>query len=166
MIVMRKKTILLYIVSILTLTMVIAPIVSAQSSKLLKCEFYIDLNWDFIGFGHGTSPYSWIGTVSGDISGPLYVAMTDARFPAPGTELFTEEWGILTADGWINGTNKGKWTMANYKWVANGEVTYACSEYEHLLGSRFQYRGTTTEFPVPYPTPVSGTGTLKITYNP
>ncbi len=161
---MREKTILLYIVSMLSFTMVIAPLASANSSNLLKCEFYIDLNWNFVGFG-GTSPYSWIGTVSGDISGPLYVGMTGYRMPAPGTELFTEDWGILTSYGWINGTNKGKWTMANYKWVANGEVTYACSEYAHLVGSRFQYRGTTTEFPVVPPTPVNGTGILHITHD-
>jgi hypothetical protein len=124
----------------------------------------VDLNWDFVGFG-GTSPYSWIGTVSGDITGDLYVALVDAWFPAPGTEHFIEEWGIETFDGWINGTSKGKWTMANYKWVANGEVTYAEGQYAHLVGSRFQYRGTTTEFPVEPPTPVSGTGKMHITLN-
>jgi hypothetical protein len=161
---MRKKTILLYIVSITSFILIQAPIFPAQSSNLLKCEFYIDLNWDFVGFG-GTSPYSWIGYVEGDINGDLYVALTGATFPAPGVELFTEDWGILTEHGWINGTNKGKWTMANYKWVANGEVTYACNEYAHLVGSRFQYRGTTTEFPVDPPTPVSGTGILHITHD-
>lgn len=163
---MRKKTILLYIVSTLALTMAIAPIVSAKSNKLLKCDIYMDLNWDFIGFGVGDSPWSWIGTISGDINGDLYVGLTEAWFPAPGTEHFTENWRIETYDGEvIEGNNKGKWTMANYKWGANGEVLSATGEWAYLVGSRMHYGGTTTEFPVPYGTPVSGTGKLQITYS-
>jgi hypothetical protein len=164
---MRKKvsTILTYIVLILSLTLMISPIVSAKSNNLLKCDVNIEINWDFIGFGVGTSPYSWIGTVSGDINGELYVALIEAWFPAPGTEHFIEEWGIMTSNGWINGTSKGKWTMANYKWVANGEITYADPDWEHLVGSKMQYSGTTSEFPVPFGTPVIGTGKMHITHN-
>ena len=163
---MKKKvsTILTYIAIILMLTIMISPIVSAKPSNLLKCDINLELNWDFIGFG-GSSPYSWIGTVSGDINGEIKVALIEAWFPAPGTEHFIEEWIIETDDGVIEGNTKGKWTMANYKWAANGEVTSATGDWEHLVGSRFQYRGTTTEFPVEPPTLVSGEGKLHITHD-
>lgn len=135
--------------------------VAAQPKKPLRCELYIELNWDWIGFGVGTSPYTWIGTVSGDINGDIYVTLTGASFPGK-TEHFSETWIIETADGSISGFDEGVWRMSNFKWVANGGVTSADGTWSYLVGSKMQYRGTTTEFPVPFGTPVNGAGTLMI----
>ena len=161
---MRKKTILLCIVSILSLSVLLAPTSIAKPETMLNCDVFITLNWDFVGFG-GTSPYSWIGTVTGDVNGDLYVAMQEAWFPSPGTEHFTEEWLIVTFTGNIIGEVEGKWTMSNYKWVANGEVTDATGDWVYLIGSQMQYGGTTTEFPVPPGTLVTGEGSMHITHN-
>ena len=162
---MRKKKVVLYTVIVLALTMVIAPLVSAGTDNLLNGDVYIELQWDFVGFG-GTNPYSFIGTVSGDIEGDLYVSLLEAWFPAPGVEHFTEYWRIEPfSGGYIEGENKGKWTMSNFKWVGNGEVTGASLEYENLIGSKWQYSGTTDDPSVGPPYLVTGNGKFHITHN-
>ena len=162
---MKKMNIVLYTAIVLTFVLVVSPLVSADPYTRLDGDVFIALNWDFVGFG-GTSPYSFIGTVSGDIDGDLYISLTAAWFPAPGVEHFTEDWRIEPYSGGdIEGYNKGKWTMSNFKWIANGEVTGASSEWQHLIGSKWQYSGTTTEFPVEPPTPVTGIGKWHITHN-
>ena len=166
MIVMRIKNIVLYAFIIVALTMVITPIVTAKSNNLLNGDVYIELQWDSVIFG-GTNPYSWIGTVSGeDIQGVLKVALLDAWFPALGVEHFTELWRIEpVTGGYIEGENKGKWTMVNFKWIANGEVTGASEEWEHLIGSKWQYGGTTDDPSVGPPNLVTGNGKFHITHN-
>jgi len=154
---MRKKNIVLYAFIIIALTMVITPIVTAKPYNLLNGDVYIVLQ-------PSGSYWSWIGTVSGDIEGDLYVHLVDAWFPAPGVEHFIEEWLIVTGTGTIEGENKGKWTMANFKWIANGEVTGATGEWTHLIGSKWQYRGTTDD-PFAGIIPVTGTGKFHITHN-
>jgi hypothetical protein len=163
--VMRKKNIVLYTFIIVALTMVITPIVTAKSNNLLNGDVYIELQWDFDGPG-GTQPYSFIGTVSGDIEGDLYITLLEAWFPAPGVEHFTEYWRIEPeTGGYIEGENKGKWTMSNFKWIANGEVTGASEKWEHLIGSKWQYGGTTDDPSVGPPNLVTGNGKFHITHN-
>ena len=87
------------------------------------------------------------------------------RARAPGVEHFIEEWRIETSTGWIEGVNKGKWTMSNFKWLANGEVTGASEEYEDLIGSKWQYGGTTDDPSVGPSYVVTGTGKFHITHN-
>jgi hypothetical protein len=160
---MRKKNVVLYTVIVFALTMVIAPLVTAKPNNLLKGDVYIELQWDF---DPPTQPYSFIGTVSGDIEGDLYITLLEAWFPAPGVEHFTEYWRIEPGTGgYIEGENKGKWTMANFKWVANGEVTGASPEYDHLIGSKWQYGGTTDDPSVGPPNLVTGNGEFHITHN-
>jgi hypothetical protein len=162
---MRKKNVVLYIAIVFALTMVIAPLVTAKPNNLLNGDVYIELQWDFDGPG-GTQPYSFIGTVSGDIDGDLYITLLEAWFPALGVEHFTEYWRIEPySGGYIEGENKGKWTMSNFKWVANGEVTGASLEYDHLIGSKWQYGGTTDDPSVGPPNLVTGNGEFHITHN-
>jgi hypothetical protein len=153
---MRRLTILL--TSAVVFTFALLPVISATPNDTLKCELYIELNWDWVGFG-GTSPYTWIGTVWGDINGELYITLVDASFSGK-TEHFYETWIIVTDDGVIEGYDKGVWRFVNLKWVANGKVTDATGKWSYLVGYNMHYRGVTTEFPVPPGTPVSGTGTL------
>ena len=134
------------------------PATHAKQPITLKSEVFIELNWDWVGFG-GSSPFTWIGTVSGDINGDFYVSLVGASFPGK-TEHFSETWIIDATDGDLAGYDNGVWSFINFKWGANGEVTSATGGWSNLVGYDMRYSGTTTEFPVPYGTPVSGTGIL------
>ncbi len=162
---MRKMLLTPLIVCMATLLpMLLMPAVSAQPEETLRSELFAELNWDWVGFG-GTSPYTWIGTVWGDINGDLYITLTGASFPGK-VELFSETWIIVTDDGEIiEGFDEGVWRFANFKWVANGQVTRATGGWSYLVGYDMHYSGTTTEFPVPFGTPVNGTGTLILSSN-
>ena len=162
---MRKKNIVLYTFIIVALTMVITPLVVAKTDTRLNGDVFIELQKEFIQFPRCTDPCpcSFVGTVSGDIEGVLYIHLVDAWFPAPGVEHFIEYWYIETGDDYIQGENKGKWTMSNFNWVANGEVTDASDDYGHLIGCKWQYRGTTND---PFiDDPVVGYGKFHITHN-
>jgi len=153
---MKSLTVLLALAVVFAFVLV--PMGSATVDDTLKCELYIELNWDWF---IGESPYTWIGTVQGDINGDIFISL--ARLPDffGKTEHFYEIWVIETDDGeTITGYDEGVWRFANYKWVANGEVTGATGDYEYLVGYNMHYSGVTTEFPVPFGTPVSGTGVL------
>ena len=161
---MRKKNIVLYTVIVFALAMVLIPLSIAKPNTRLNGDCFIQLQWDFVGFG-GTNPYSFIGTVSGDIDGILKIALLEAWFPAPGVEHFIEYWRIETLTGTIEGENKGKWTMSNFKWLANGEVTAATGDWADLVGSKWQYGGTTDDPSVGPPNLVTGNGKFHITHN-
>ena len=134
------------------------PATHAVQPITLKSEVFIELNWDWVGFG-GSSPFTWIGTVSGDINGDFYVSLVGATFPGK-TEKFSETWIIDTTVGDLAGYDDGTWSFINFKWGANGAVTSATESYSYLAGYDMRYSGTTTEFPVPPGTPVTGTGVL------
>ena len=137
------------------------PAVSAQPNGALKSELFAELQWDWVGFG-GEDPCTWRGEVWGDINGAICITLTGARFPGE-TEHYSEQWVITTDDGEIAGvTHKGVWRFANLKFVGNGEVTDATGAWSDLVGSHWHISGTTTEFPVPPGTPVSGPGALII----
>ncbi len=162
---MKSLTVLLALVMVLAFILVPVPIASATVDDTLKCELYIELNWDWVGFG-GSSPYTWIGTVQGDINGEIFISL--ARMPDffGKTEHFYEIWVIETDDGeTITGYDEGVWRFANYKWVANGEVTGATGDWAYLVGYNMHYSGVTTEFPVPPGTPVTGTGVLILSFD-
>ncbi len=158
---MKKFTLVLAAALVFTLALV--PAVSAKPGGALKSDLSIALNWDWVGFPGGTTPCTWVGVVSGDINGDICVTSTGAWFPG-NTQHFTELWTITTSDGEIEGVvqPKGVWRFANFKWVANGEVTGATGAWSDLIGSRWHYGGTTTTPFVAPPTPVTGTGALVI----
>jgi hypothetical protein len=136
------------------------PAVLAKKPITLRCNVFIDFNYDWVGVG-GASPFTWIGTVWGDINGDFYVSLVDASFPGK-TEHFSETWIIETNDGEIEGYDVGVWTFANFKWGANGAVTSATEGWSHLVGYDMRYSGTTTDPDVPFGVPINGTGTLHL----
>ena len=163
---MRKKNVVLYTVIVFALTLVISPLVVAKPDTRLNGDVYIELQYEFVQFPGCTDPCpcSFVGTVSGDIEGVLYIHLVEAWYPAENKiEHFTEYWYIETETGYIQGENKGKWTFSNFAWVANGEVTDASLEYDHLIGSKWQYGGTTNDPSVS--DPVVGYGKFHITHN-
>ena len=161
---MRKKNIVVYAVILAALTTVISPLVVAKPKTRLNGDVYIEYS--------GTEPFpdspytcSFVGTVEGDIGGDFYVTLIDVWFDPAGdkVEHFVEYWRIETESGYIQGENLGKWTFSNFKWMANGEVTEASENYQYLIGSQWQYRGTTTDpFGVD---PLVGYGNWHITHN-
>ncbi len=156
---MRKMlTTPLIVCMVALLSMLCMPAVHAKQPITLKSEVFIELNWDWVGFG-GSSPFTWIGAVWGDINGDFYVSLVDAWFPGV-TEKFSETWIIETTDGTIAGYEEGTWSFINFKWGANGQVTSATESYSYLVGYDMRYSGTTTDPNVPFGEPVTGTGTL------
>lgn len=149
---MRKKTIVLYIVSILTLTTVIAPIVSAQPMKPLRCEIEMDLSW---------TPFGWDGEISGDIDGDLWITPLRAVFPGI-TEHYQEEWFIETAEGTITVYQEGVWSFKSFKFKSNGYVSAATGDWAYLEGARVHVRGVTTPFDGTPGASVHGDGTVWI----
>lgn len=163
---MRKKNIVLYTVMMLAISIAFSSLVFAKPNTRLDGDVYIELQYSFVQFPGCTDPCpcSFVGTVSGDLEGVLYIHLIEAWFPAENKiEHFTEYWYIETDTGYLQGENKGKWTFSNFKWVANGEVTDASLEYEHLIGSQWQYGGTTNNPAVDYP--ICGYGEWHITHN-
>jgi len=144
--------------TIALLTLLSTPSVSAQPNKPLRCEVYIELNWDWAGFG-GTSPYTWTGTISGDIEGNVTLTLISATFPGK-TEHYEETWHIETAVGSIEIYQKGVWSFKTFKFKSNGYVTAATGDWGYLVGAKVHVRGVTSPFPVPFGTPVTGEATM------
>ena len=158
---MRKiltSTLTLFIVALPSLLCM--PKVTAQPNSPLRCEVQFQLNWDWVGFG-GSSPYTWIGTVSGDIEGTATLSLIGASFPGI-TEHYSETWIITTTTGTITIHQEGVWSFKSFEFKSNGYVTAATGEWTYLQGSDLHARGVTTTFPVPPPTPVSGAGIMWI----
>jgi hypothetical protein len=124
--------------SVICLTLVSVPTVSAQPNKPLRCEVFIALNPPHL------RPPTWIGTVSGDIEGDLYVTLIGATFPGI-TEHYEETWEIVTADGSIEIYQKGVWSFKSFKFKSNGYVTAATGAWTYLVGADVHMRGVTTD---------------------
>ena len=155
-----RKTILIPLLGcmVLLLTMPYVPSVHAKQPVTLKSDMFIEFNWDWVGVG-GSSPYSWIGMVWGDINGDLYVSLEDAWSPGK-TEKFSETWIIETDGEEIAGYDVGTWSFINFKFGANGKVTSATEGWSSLVGYDMRYSGTTTDPDVPFGEPITATGVL------
>jgi len=143
----------------LAFTLALVPAGTAQPMKPLRCGVFFELNWDW--FVNPPAPYTWNGTVWGDIDGNVTLTLIEARFPGI-TEHYSEEWVIVTTDGSITIYQEGVWSFKSFKFKSNGWVTAATGAWAYLLGSDAHVRGVTSPFPVPPPTPVNGTGTMWI----
>jgi len=106
------KRLVILIVLVLIFAFIAAPPVSAKPKKILKCELYIELNWDWF---KGASPYTWTGRVSGDINGEIHITLASTPRFTGKTEHFYEIWKIVTDDGIIEGYDSGVWHFSNFK---------------------------------------------------
>jgi hypothetical protein len=164
---MRKKSIVLSAVLVIAFAILIAPIVFAKPETRLNGDVYIEYVDFTVPFPDSSYSCSFVGTVEGDIEGTFYVTLIDVWFDPAGdkVEHFIEYWRIEPySGGYIQGENQGKWTFSNFKWVGNGEVTQASEYYGHLIGSKWQYRGTTSD-PSDLTIPLTGFGKFHITHN-
>jgi hypothetical protein len=145
-----RKMVTILVFTVMCLTLVSVPTVSAQPNKPLRCEVEMAFDWD---------SYQWIGTVSGDIEGSITFTPEGATFPGS-TEHFFETWVIETDGGdVIKGYHKGVWSFKTFKFRTNGKVTSASGEWSHLVGRKVHSIGTTSPFPAEE---ITGEGTFQI----
>lgn len=137
------------------LILAVALPVSAKPGGAIKCEIPIEFNFH----DGSTFPY-WKGEISGcDLEGMTIKFFHDADYPQPNfdnpasppppvlvgnTYHFYELFTIYDLDGEpiLYGKDVGVLTFSNWKFRANGVVTAASPEWEHLIGSRYYERGT------------------------
>lgn len=90
-----------------------------------------------------TTPPHWEGTITGDITGTIYVTEMEPNFPGI-TEHYFETWDITTNEGTITIYQKGVWSFKSFEFKSNGYVTAATGAWEFLLESTAHARGVTT----------------------
>jgi len=132
-----KKMVTILAFSVMCLTLVSVPAVSAQPNRPLRVVMAWDLDYSI-------SPIGWSGTVSGDIEGDIVVTLVYARWTGreqDKTEHWKETWVITTASGEIHGEEEGAATMGNGKCNARGRITHATGPWTHLIGCIFHWKG-------------------------
>lgn len=132
---MRTK---LWVTAVLVLACLLLVAGVAQAKAPLKCstELYSDATMDH-----------WEVTLTGGINGTMYVHGDESieGFESGKTAHFYETWITYPDDGgWFSGSNKGVWNLLTFKFRANGWVTDASSEWQHLIGHKLHEAGTTT----------------------
>lgn len=106
------------------------------------------------------SPH-WIGTLAtpeGDLVGSILVTENPATF-AGMTEHFDEDCTITMTDGAvITGYDLGVYNLNTFRYRANGWITEVSSPaWEHMVGYKLHYSGTTTPLVIGGEVHASGT---------
>ena len=119
----------------LALTLVLVPVSLAQAMKPLRFE---------VSGALATSFFGWEGTID---SGPLEGKTMIWRFTSNEVKgqagLFKEIWEIYDGDTLlIAGFDEGVTRLKTGKFTGNGRVTYATTEWEHLIGRKEHISGT------------------------
>ncbi len=94
------------------------------------------------------NPVSWVGTVSGDITGTIVIMELPASLVGS-VEIFNEEVTITTTDGVvIKAVDSGVYHyLTTYKFVANGVITEVSSpDMQWLVGYSLHEGGQTSTF--------------------
>lgn len=88
----------------------------------------------------------WYGTVEGDITGTVAFWETDANYIAGKWMRFFEVMTIQPeAGGYINGIQRGTWSLKTGSFSTSGWVTSASAEWAYLIGYRYHEAGTTSD---------------------
>ena len=133
-----RKMVTILAFSVMCLTLVSVPTVSAQPNKPLRVVMQWDLDYTIV-------PIGWSGEVSGDITGDITVTLVYARWTGKEqdrTEHWKETWVITTASGEIYGEEEGAATNGNGRCNARGRITDATGDWEHLIGCIFHWKGS------------------------
>lgn len=146
---MNKK--LRIIILAIALTLALVPIISVEAKKPLRLEVSGEL-----------ASYGWIGTIhGGPLDGHTMKWIIDfENYELKGqVGLFQEVWEIYDGDTLVlAGYDTGVTRYKNGKFTGNGRVTYATTEWAHLIGSKEHISGT-ADFTT---TPWSFTGMVQI----
>jgi len=138
---MKKIRLLLTVSIVIVSALMMGSSASANPKGAIHCA--IPMSVDF----HDGSPFPyWKGDVLGcELEGTIRFDVDPSipkKFPG-NTYHFYELFTIYPdSGGYISGTNAGMVTFSNWKFLANGVVTDASPEWDHLIGSRFHENGT------------------------
>jgi len=137
---MKKRSLLLILVLMLTILSSPISAVSAQSTNR-PMECLADLT-----FNPNNDPNCWHGTVRGcSVAGQITICEEPASFMGK-TEHYFEVFTIEPWDGGqIYGVDAGVWNFTTFKFRANGFITGASPEWVDLVGFKFHEMGTTTD---------------------
>jgi hypothetical protein len=135
---MKKKR-YLSVVLVVAFLLASSSIVAAQSGGVIDCDLDITYNGSF-----------WFGTLTGpkcDVAGFIRFDAVPDEYTYPGKTMhFVEEFTIWpTSGGDLSGKNWGVWNMKTLKFRANGWVTDASPEWDHLVGSHYHEVGVTSD---------------------
>ncbi len=152
----RKTVVAVLVTFMFTLVSALSvPSASAKSDDApLVCTLELELIW---------SPLSWVGTLTGDITGTIVIMEGPATLGGV-IEHFNEEFTITTSDGVvIKGWDSGVYNyVKTYMFMANGMVTEASSpDWQWLVGYQLHEMGRTT--PLIMGGEVHATGTMMLT---
>ena len=148
---MKKRRLLLVTVLMVALLFVSSAAVAAQPSGSAAIKCVLDINYN--------GAY-WLGTVTGprcSVEGEIRFDAVEEEYFYPGKTMhFVEEFTIWPdSGGVIHGKDSGVWNMTTFKFRAQGWVTDATPEWEHLVGSRYHEIGWTSNpddgFPITAP---------------
>jgi hypothetical protein len=139
----RVMTIALLTFTVLALTLVSVPVVSAKTLKCYETIYYNDYSPNSGPNHPGVYAY-WRGEITGEITGTCYFWETEKNYVVGKTEHFFEDFYIALGDGWVSGHDEGVWNFATFKYRANGWLTAASENYAYLIGSKLHEEGTTT----------------------
>ena len=147
---MKTKMITTMMLALFLTGMSMAPVMARPQGDghVLRCEFEMQVFW--------TTPPHWEGTITGDITGTVYITEMEPKFPGI-TEHYFETWDITTNEGTITIYQKGVWSFKSFEFRSNGWVTAATGTWEFLLKSTAHVYGVTTPLTAD---PIIGQGTM------
>ncbi len=130
---------------LLVLAVFLATAGAAQAGQNIRCdaELYTDADMDH-----------WQVTLTGDLSGTMYVHGGDRETVFPGkTEHFWETFIVYPASGgWFSGVDAGVWSFVTFKFRSHGQVTDASPRWHRMIGYRTHSVGTSSDpFTAPGP---------------
>ena len=152
---MKARRLLLVTVLMVALLFVSSLAVAAQPSESAAIKCGLDITyavWPEESYW-GAGEY-WAGTVTGprcSVAGNIKFVEEEPSFPG-NTMHFVEVFTIHPdSGGSIEGKDWGVWNFSTFKFRAQGWVTDASPEWEHLVGSRYHEIGVTSNPAVPGP---------------
>ncbi len=137
---MKERRLLRVTVLMVALLLVSSSAVAAQPSGSGTIECVLDITYN--------GAY-WDGTVTGpecSVAGRITFIEVSGAFDAGKTLHFVEEFTIEPySGGEIKGKDWGVWNFSTLKFRAQGWVTDASPEWEHLVGSHYHEMGWTSD---------------------
>jgi len=141
-----RRTIIAALVTCMFVCVSMLCVPAVRADRPLECAISLDL----------TSPTSWAGTVTGDLTGSIAITENPAIFVGQ-TEHFDENTVITTTEGVvINIHDLGVVSFKSWKFAANGVVTDVSSpDWQWLVGYQVHFMGAVVPGEV-----VSASGTM------
>jgi hypothetical protein len=142
---MKERRLLRVTVLMVAFLFVSSAAVAAQPSGSGTIDCVLDITYDEYDPGE----WYWLGTVTGpecSVEGTIRFDEVEGAFDAGKTLHFVEEFTIWPySGGEISGKDWGVWNFSTLKFRAQGWITGATPEWEHLIGSHYHEMGWTSD---------------------